>query len=78
MPLALLQIHLILIGAGVLSVAMMLFNRPISSLLCQMNRDPINVDNDDLHCKTLEAHQRKLIKVKTLKKSLLFSLQEKQ
>ena len=24
-----------------------------------MGRDPFNVDNDDLHCKALEAHQGK-------------------
>ena len=28
-------------------------------LLLQMNRDPINVVNDDLHCEVLEACQRK-------------------
>ena len=48
-----------MIGARLPSPAMMLFNRLIRGLLPQMNRDPINVDNDDLHREALEALQRK-------------------
>ena len=66
------------IGVGLLSPAMMLFNRPIRVLLSQMNRNPINVDNDDLRHKALEAHQRKMIRAKILKEILLFLLQELQ
>ena len=47
-----------LIGADPPSMVMMLFNRLIQQLLPQMNRDPINVDNDDQHGKELEATQR--------------------
>ena len=51
-------------GAGLPCLGMILFNRPIRGLLPQMRRDPINVDNDDLHCKELEACQRKNLKSK--------------
>ena len=34
----------------------------------QMSRNPINVDNDDLHCEALEAHQRKNDKGKDAQK----------
>ena len=37
---ALLQMHSTLIGAGLMSTAMMLFNRPIRDMWLQMNRDP--------------------------------------
>ena len=57
--LTLLQICLILIGVDFLSLAIILFNRLIRSLLPEMNRDPFNVDNDHLHHTGLEAHQRK-------------------
>ena len=57
--LALLQICSVLIGAGLHSPATMLLNRLIRGMLPQMNRDPINQDNDDQHCEALEAHQRK-------------------
>ena len=39
------------VEAGLLSIATMLFNRPIRGLLPQVSRGPINVDNDDPHCK---------------------------
>ena len=36
-------------GADLSSLVMMLFNRLIRDLLSKMNRDPVNVDNDDQH-----------------------------
>ena len=41
----------------------MLFNSLIRGLLPKVNKDPINVDNDDLHHQALEAHHRKKDKV---------------
>ena len=57
--LALLQIHSILIGVGLPSPTMMLFNRLISGLFPQMNTNPIHVNNTDLHFEALDIHQRK-------------------
>ena len=45
-----------LVGTCLPHTATMLFNRQITGLLSQMNRNPIFVINDDLHH---EAHQRK-------------------
>ena len=59
-----------LIGAGLLSLAVMLFNRLIRGLLPQMSRDPINVDNDDLHHEALKDCQRKNYKGKDTQKDL--------
>ena len=70
--LALLQVCSMPIGAGILSPAMMLFKRLISGLLLQMNRDSINVDNDDLHCETLGPAKVKMIWEKILQTILLF------
>ena len=64
----LLQIHSTLIGTGLLSPETMLFNRPIRGLLPEMNRDPINVNNNDVHYEALEAHQRKNSKGKNTQK----------
>ena len=49
--LALLQICSTTIGVGVLRPAVMLFIRPIRGLLPQMNRDPIDTNNDYMHNK---------------------------
>ena len=57
--LALLQIQLMPIRAGIQSPATMLFNKPRRGLLPQMNRDPITVDNNNLHHEVLEANQEK-------------------
>ena len=46
-------------GAGLLSLATILFNRLIRGFLPPVSRDSINVDKDDLHYETLEAFQRK-------------------
>ena len=46
--LALLQVRSMPIDAGLPSLAMQLFNRPISGLSPQMNREPINIYNDDV------------------------------
>ena len=70
--LALLQIGSVPIGAGFLSLETMLFNRPIRGLLTQMGRDPIHVDNDDVHIEALEAHQRKNGKGKYTHKDTIF------
>ena len=56
---------------------MMLFSRPVRGLLPQMNREPINVNNDNLHYEALEVCQ-KMIMAKVLKKLLLDLLQELQ
>ena len=45
------------IGTGLPSPATMLFNRPIRTLLPQMNREPININADDEHCEALKACQ---------------------
>ena len=44
-----------LIGVGLPSPAVMLFNRLISGPLPKMNRDPININNDNMHYEALEA-----------------------
>ena len=66
--LALLQIWSVLIGAGLPSPATMLFNRLIESLSPEMNRDPINVNNDNLYCEALETCLRKNDAVKDTQK----------
>ena len=43
---------------------MMLLNSQIRSLLPQMNRDSININNDNLNCEALEAYQKKNVKSK--------------
>ena len=43
---ALIQIISQLIGTGILSPAMLLFNRPIWMLLPQIGREPLNINND--------------------------------
>ena len=48
------------VGTGLYSPETMLFIGPIQSLLPQINREPIKVDNDDTHCDPLEAHQKKI------------------
>ena len=57
--LALSHIHSVLIGAGLLSLPVMLFNRPIRGLLPQLSRDTINVGKDDILKKALETQQKK-------------------
>ena len=47
------------VGTGLPSSARMPFNRPNRGLLLQMNREPINVNNDDTCYEALEAHQKK-------------------
>ena len=42
-------------GAGLPSLAMLLFNRPIRGLLPQMNRQPININNDDAQYEALKT-----------------------
>ena len=60
--LALLQIRSMPIGAGLLTPAMLLFSRPERDVLCQMNREPININNDDAYYETLKACQNKYFK----------------
>ena len=74
--LALLQIHSTQIGVGLLSPGMMLYNRPIRDLLPQMNRHPIDINNDDMHYEALRCTKENMIRVKILKKILLSLLQE--
>ena len=47
MNLALLQIISMPIDTGLPSPATLLFNRPIIGLLPKMNREPIDINNDD-------------------------------
>ena len=63
------------IEAGLLIPITMLLNRLVRGLLPLRNRDPINVDNDDLIHKALEAHQRKNYMEKDNHKILLYLLQ---
>ena len=56
------------IPVGLPSLAMMLFNRVIRGLFPKMNRDLINVNNDDLPHEALEAHQGKYYKGKDTQK----------
>ena len=49
---------LIPIGAGLPSPATQLFNRPMVGL----NREPININNDDAQYKAFKARQNKDIK----------------
>ena len=53
------KIYLMLTVAGLPGLAMMLFNRPIRGLLLQMNRDPLNLDNDHLHDEALDMPKEK-------------------
>ena len=59
--LALLQIRSLSIGTGLPSPAMLLFNRPGRGLLPQINREPININNDDVQYRAFKAHQSKYI-----------------
>ena len=53
------QICLTPLDAGLCSLAMILFNRPITGLLPQMSRDPVNVNNSDAQYEALKAQQEK-------------------
>ena len=50
------------IGTGLPSLAMLLFNRPIRTLLPQVNRNPINYNADDENYKALKLQQDKYLK----------------
>ena len=58
--------------------ATMLFNRPIRGLLPQVNREPIDINNDDAQYKALKAHQNKYIKAMRLTKTHNLFLQDLQ
>ena len=60
------------VGAGLPSPATVLFNRPIQGLLPQINRVPINVDNDNMQYEALEACQNKYDKGSDIPKILFF------
>ena len=60
--LVLLQMQSVPVGTGLPSPATVLFNRPIRCLLPQMNRETINVDNDDSHYQALETCQKRYSK----------------
>ena len=72
---ALLQIYSVLKGAGLASPPTMLFNGLIRGLLHQMNRDPINLDNGDLHHEALKAHRGKSYKGKDTEKNPIFVME---
>ena len=59
-------------------MTMMLLKRLIRGLLPQMTRDPINVDNDDLHHELLGTCQRRNDKGKDTEKDHPILLQELQ
>ena len=65
----LLQIRLTLIDAGLPSPAMLLFNRPIKGLLAQMNREPININNDDNQYEAHKTHQDSVLRTLILSKT---------
>ena len=46
---ALLQIQTTLLGQGLPSPAMLLFNHPVCSVMSVIDRKPVNVDSDDKH-----------------------------
>ena len=54
---ALLEVRSTLVGAGLLSPATILFNRPIRALLLQNGREPIYINNDDEYYKALKSRQ---------------------
>ena len=58
----LLQVRSTTIGAGLLSPATLLINRPIKDLLPQKYREHINVNNDNAQYKALGAYHNKNIK----------------
>ena len=60
--LTLLQIRSTPMSAKLPSPAMLLFNRPIRGLLPQMNRGPININNDDGQNEALKSHKIKYVK----------------
>ena len=72
--LALLQICSTPMGAELPSPAMMLFSRLIRGLLPQMIRESINVNSDNAQYEALKIHQKSMLRIVTLKKTLLFSL----
>ena len=57
---ALLKVHSTAVGAGLPSPATVLFNRPIQGLSPQMNKDPINIDNNDPHSEVLGDHLKNI------------------
>ena len=75
MNLALLQIRPTPIGAGLHSPLTLLFNKPVRGLLPHMNREPINISNNDVQYQALKARQDKYIKNNdTCKDSLYFPI----
>ena len=56
------------VGEGLLNPTMILFSGLIKDLLPQVNRDSINVNNDDTYFEALEAQQRKNDKGKDTQK----------
>ena len=59
------------IGTGLPSPATLLFNKPITALLPQMNREPININADDEHYEALKSCQDKYLKGNDTHKNLL-------
>ena len=64
--LALLQICSTPIRVGLLSPVTVLLSGPVRGLLPQVNRDPININNCNMHDEAIEACQRKLIRARCL------------
>ena len=56
---ALLQIRTTSLGQGLSSLAMLLFNHPVCSIMPVIDIKPISVDNDDEHHKKLTYRQGK-------------------
>ena len=59
--LAWLQVRSTPIGAGLPSIATVLFIRATERLLPKINIVPINIENDDAKYEALEAHLKKIL-----------------
>ena len=75
---ALLQIRSALLRAEYPSPAMMLFNRPIRSLLPEIDREPLNINTDDKNYEALKSRQEAYIKNMILTKTVPYFLQDQQ
>ena len=56
---ALLQIHMTLLGQGLPSPATILFNHQIRGIMPIINRPPVGIDNDEEHHKAILKRQMK-------------------
>ena len=59
------------LGTGLTSPATLLFNWPIRGLLPLINKEPININNDNVQYEALKVHQGKYVKNTDTCKDLL-------